>query len=203
VIRRGFRQIRLERPLIFPAFPDGSAIGHGQELAPDPRYKLRGGCCGVTGPNPQPLWIRNEYSVVRSILRLPPRVSTIQARTTMPQFAPSGCKSDGRAAGRHPHLFNRRLQCAKWVSRVSLLPPIEELNSVSFVSSDAMHQPANLRSRPMLSIPLSAPIARQPPACLAICLVPRLVSRPSAPTHRARHRPSPKLSRPVAQHGEK
>ena len=58
-----------------------------------------------------------------------------------------------------------------------------------------MHQPANLRSRPVLAIHPRAKAARQPPACLAICLVPRLVSRASAPTQRATHTAPPQNCR--------
>jgi hypothetical protein len=169
-----------------PRFSARLAVGHGQELAPDPRYKLRGGCCDVTGPNPQPLWIRNEYSVVRSILRMPPNVSTIQQPTR-------GSRGVARLCGHHAF----RLWCSPSGLQVQAGRPAPQwrLNFVSFVSSDAERPPANPRPRRMLSIHPSAKVARLPPGCRAPRLA-RLASRVLTPIHRATNRLLPKTVAP-------
>src|SRR5712671_2785733 len=48
-----------------------------RELAPTPK-KVRNGCCGVAGPNPQPLSIRTHvFSFAAVILDPPPPLSRI------------------------------------------------------------------------------------------------------------------------------
>jgi hypothetical protein len=64
-LRRGFGGNFALASSYLPRFSARISIeGHGQELAPDetPADAAITGCCGVTGPNPQPLWIRNVFS---------------------------------------------------------------------------------------------------------------------------------------------